>query len=114
MTVKEYLEKMQGDPMVTFIIAEAHHEVASFWGYRYRTTPLQMKRDWLESTEWCESFLVINADHPPIDVTGSWINGYKRGFYKCAMIVKPEEMRKTYRSEQQYNEMVDFYNRNVK
>jgi hypothetical protein len=113
MTAREYLEKLPKDNLVTFIIAEAHHEVASFWSYRYHNTPMRMRREWLGSPEWGKDYLVINADCPPIDITGSWYNAYKRGGCYCAMIVTLEEMRKTYNSDAQFNDMVEYYNKNV-
>lgn len=115
MTAREYLEKLPNNTLVTFVIAEAHKDkYTPFYHYEYRNTPYCMKHEWLRSPEGLEGYLVVNADHPPIDITGTCVRAYNRGECRCAVIVQLDEMRKMYRSDKQYAEMVEYYQRTVK
>ena len=115
MTAREWLKKQENNINVTFIIAEAHKDKNSpFYDYLYRNTPIRAAWEWLQWPDFGKKDLVINADHPPIDIAGHWGRDYKAGRLKCAMIVDLDEMHKTYPSEEQYKSMISYYNRNVR
>ena len=118
MNLKEYLNGLKENDKVTFIIAEPLKEVLnSFNEYRYKTTPIRCVWEWLQGTfstgYTFEDYLVVNKDHPPIDITGNWVNWYNRDDLKCCMITKREDMYKMY-SEKQANDMIAWYEKTVK
>lgn len=115
MTAREWLEKQTPNTQVTFVIAEAHKEKSSpFYCYLYRNTPIRSAWEWLQWPDFGKKDLVINADHPPIDIPGHWGRMYNGGNLKCAMIVDFDDMRKVYTGEEQYKRMVAYYNENIK
>lgn len=113
MRVREYLDQFPSATPVTFIKqVSVKDEGAPGYRSEYRTTPIFSAWEWLNNEDLCDEYLVINADHPPIDVTGGWHNRYKSGLLKCAMITTEAELRKLY-SEEQAQSMVRYYERTV-
>ena len=104
MNVREYLDRLPSAAPVTFIKKEA--------GGAYRTTPIHSAWEWLNAESLCD-YLVINADHPPIDATGGWGFRYKQGRLHCAMITTEALLLNEY-GEAQGREMVAYYQREVK
>ena len=113
MKVREYLQNFPDAQEVTFIRQVAvKSEGAPGFHYEYRTTAIRCVWEWLRNDSVCDS-LVINADHPPIDVTGVWQNRYKKGHLKCAMVTTEAELRKMYIPEQA-DSMIAYYKRTVR
>lgn len=114
MTIREYLQKSQFNVAdVTFIVQRAvKDENTPFYHDEYWTTPVRSVREWLEGEGFVDTHIVINADHPPIDVTGTWGNWYKMGRLRCVVVTTEEELIKHY-GEKQGKDMVAFYKRTV-
>lgn len=114
MTIREYLQKNEFDNSadVTFIVQRAVKDDGSPYHSEYRTTSVRTVLEWLEGEEFVDAYIVINADHPPIDVSGTWNNWYKKGLLRCAVVTTEEELLKLY-GENQGRDMVDFYKRTV-
>ena len=104
MRVREYLDRLPSAAPVTFIKQEA--------GGAYRTTPIHSAWEWLNNEYLCDDYLVINDDHPPIDVNGGWILRYRQGRLHCAMITTDAELLKQY-GEKQGRDMIAYYERTV-
>lgn len=114
MTAREYLEKKKEATMVTFVIRKAEKDTDSpFYDSVYRGTPIRTAGEWLRDFTWPEKYIVINADHPPIDSTGHWLRMYKSGYLLCAMITTEEELIRHY-GEKKGRDMIAYYNRTVK
>ena len=114
MTAREYLEKNRKACDVTFVIQKAEKDTGSpFYNNVYSVTPIRAAYEWLKDFTWPEKYIVINADHPPIDPTGSWLRMYKKGHLLCAMITTEEELIRHY-GEKQGRELIQYYNENVK
>lgn len=110
MTRKEWLETQNKNDEVTFIIAKAvKDENSPMYHYEYRTTPIRAVWDWLNGSN-NDKYIVINTDHPPIDITNGWGNWYKRGSLKCAIITTNEDLFKMYSGEQA-ERMIEYYDR---
>ena len=110
MTREEYLKAVGGT--VTFIIAEAVKESHSpFWSFQYRPTPVMHVDEWLSQSN-NDKYIVINADHPPIDITGHHLNRYNQKYLNCAIITTEEDLKQMY-SEKQAQEMIEYYKRTV-
>ena len=103
MRVREYLDRLPSAAQVTFIKQEA--------GGAYRTTPIHSAWEWLNNDDLCD-YLVINADHPPIDVNGGRTIRYRQGRLHCAMITTEAELLKHY-GEKQGRDMIAYYERTV-
>lgn len=115
MTVREYLQKQGRDDQITFVIAHAvKDENTPFNHYEYRTTAICCAWEWLEKSTWYDRYLVVNDDHPPVDITGNWVRWYKNGHLKCAVITTEEDIRATCGGEEQTQRMIAFYKRTVK
>ena len=115
MTLKEFLQKQVQAQTVTFITAKAVKSVSSP-GYHteYETTSIRTAWDWLKNCgAFVEKFIVINPDHPLIDVTGSWGHHYQEGWLKCAMITTVGDLLTLY-GENQGREMIKYYERKVR
>lgn len=104
MKVKEWLQSKGENESVTFIIAKAAEEQR----YEYKTTPIRPVWEWLHFNRIAENYIIINADHPPIDFSGSWMNQYNRGQLRCAIIVSIEDVYKIY-SERQAEDIIKYY-----
>jgi len=59
------------------------------------------------------SYIVVNADHPPVDITGHWVHKYNRMHLDCCLIMKPEDIIKQY-GEKQGKEMITYYEQTIK
>ena len=106
MKVREYLQDLPENTQVTFIKRTGDRE--------YKTTPIKAAWEWLRHEQLCDSYLVMNAEHPPIDVTGGgWLNKYSQGSLKCALITAEGDILKLY-GEKQGREMIEYYKRTVK
>lgn len=103
MKVREYLDQFPSAAPVTFIKREA--------GGAFRTTPIWSAWEWLNNENLCD-YLVINADHPPIDINGGWSLRYREGLLRCAMITTEAELLAQY-GEKQGRDMVAYYERTV-
>lgn len=113
MRVREYLDQFPSPQPVTFIKQlSVENESAPGYHYEYRTTPIWSAWEWLNNEDLCDDYLVINADHPPIDVTGGWHNRYRRGDLKCAVITTEAELLKHY-GEKQGRDMIAYYERPI-
>lgn len=118
MTAREYLQKIQekhGTPEVTFIIAHSVKDSHSpFYHYEYDTTPVYSINELLRypSGSFIDTHLVVNADHPPIDITGIWVRHYNRGYLRCAVLETEDDLRIKY-SGKQAEDMIAYYKREV-
>lgn len=110
MTREEYLKIVKGT--VTFVIAEAVKDTNSpMWSYQYRPTPVMYVDEWLSQSN-NDKYIVINADHPPIDITGHHLNRYNQKHLNCAIITTEEDLKKMY-SEKQAQDMIEYYKRTI-
>ena len=113
MNAREYLSGKPTYDGVTFIIASpVKRAKAPGYDTEYRTTPIWTASEWLRGTS-VDNYLVINADHPPIDITGHWGNMYKRGHLHCAVLQTEADLILQY-GEEQGKRMIAYYKRNVK
>lgn len=118
MNAREYLEKQAKNQQITFVIARAvKDEATPFYHYEYRTTPIRAAWEWLREDgsgrRFGDNYLVINADHPPVDITGLWVRNYKAGHLSCAVLTTEADLRTMY-SEKQAADMIAYYNKTVK
>lgn len=114
MTVREYLAKIGTGHNVTFIVQKAvKDEHSPFYHDEYKTTPIYSPQELLRGYCFVDTNIVINADHPPVDVTGTWSNMYKRGHLRCAMITTEADLMTRY-SEVQGRDMIAYYDREVR
>lgn len=113
MRTTEYLEQLSENEQVTFIIAEARNdENTPLQHLEYRTTPVRCVWEWARN-EKLANYIVTIKDHPPIDMTGTWVNWHKKGRLKCCVLISEETLHALY-SEKQANDMIEFYERSVK
>lgn len=114
MKVKDYLNQLDDNADVTFIIvgAEKDNHSPSYHNV-YRTTPIRACWDWKESTSGLLDMIVMNKDCEPIDITGGWQNWYRKSMLKCCMVESEETLHTMY-SENQANDMIKYYEKNVK
>lgn len=114
MTIREYLSKLPKNDQVTFVVQHAvKSEAGPFYENRYSTGPIRGAWEWLEFGEsFLDGNLVINADHPPIDVTGLWARNYKNGHLRCAMVTTEADLLTHYGPEQG-RRMIAYYERTV-
>ena len=115
MTIREYLSQLPKNTDVTFVFQHTvKSEAGPFYESRYSTGSLRAAWDWLKFGEaFLDGNLVINADHPPIDVTGLWTRKYKSGSLRCAMVTTEADLLTHYGPEQG-RRMIDYYKRTVK
>ena len=118
MTAREYLQKIvekHGPQQVTFVIAHSvRNAAAPGHHYEYQTTPVYYTDELLRypADTWVDKHLVINADHPPIDITGIWVRNYQKGWLYCAMLTTETDLRTLY-CETQATSMIAYYEREV-
>lgn len=113
MNVRDYLSKLPENVQVTFVVQRSVKAEGPFWDYLYRTTPIKPVWDWRLSGEAFLGQLVVNADHPPIDVTGLWGREYRDGRLRCAMIAQEAGLLNHYGPEQG-RRLIEYYHREVK
>lgn len=112
MKAKEYLESI-GEGQVTFVITKSVKDKNSpFYHYEYETTPIYSRWEVLRD-KWIDKYIVINANHPPIDITGHWVRAYNKGHLKCAMLTTENDLY-THYSEKQAKSMIAYYDREVR
>ena len=92
MKAKEYLSRIGNNTKVTFVIAKAvKDENTPYYHTEYKTTPIFGVWE-VEKHEWIEKYIVINAIHPPIDITGHWVREFNNGWLKCAIITTEQDL----------------------
>jgi hypothetical protein len=113
MKLTEWLQSKGQNKQATFIICQSvKYDNTDFYHKEYRTTPIHCVWEWLEG-DIGERYIVINADHPPVDIAGHWVNQYKRGDLLCAIITTEADLyRET--SEEQAKRMIAYYDTQVK
>lgn len=113
MKIREYLENRSSNTNVTFIIQKAvKDEHSPFYHDEYKTTSVQHPNEWLRGT-FIDNYIVIKADHPPVDVTGAWHNWYKGGHLRCCMVTTEADLL-THYGEKQGRDMIAYYDREVR
>lgn len=113
MKLTEWLQNKGKNESATFVIAKAVKDDSSpLYYFEYKTTPIRTVWEWLEGNTG-EEYIVINADHPPIDVTGNWVRHYKNGWLQCAMITTEQDMFTKY-SGKQAQDMIEWYDKEVR
>ena len=113
MKVKEWLESKGKNEQATFIIAKAvKDDSSSFYHKEYNTTPIYAVWEWLKG-DIVEKYIVINADHSPIDITNGWVNWYKKGLLHCAILTTEEDLY-TEMSNEQADRMIAYYDKEVR
>lgn len=114
MKAKEFIQQLPiGD--VTFVIKKAVKDANSpFYHDEYETTSMCKTWEFTRET-WLDRYIVVNPDHPPVDVTGHWVNAWKRGFLRCMMITTEEDLARHYKKPgDQYERMLEWYDKIAK
>ena len=113
MKVKEWLQSKGTNEQATFIIAQSvKYDNTDFYHKEYRTTPIHQIWEWLKG-DIGEKYIVINADHSPIDISGGWTNWYNGGHLHCAIITTEEDLyRET--GKEQAERMIAYYDSKVR
>lgn len=113
MNLKEYLETIPKNDRVTFIISKAVKDSGSpFYHNEFETVPIRIAWEWLQSTH-LDKYLVINSNHPPIDITGGWVNWYNRNDLRCLIVTTKESLITQY-GEKQGSSMIEYYKKHVR
>ena len=113
MKLREFLENKSKTERYTFIIQKAvKDENTPFHHNEYRTTPIRTIWEWLDG-KTVDNHIVIKADHPPIDVTGGWLNWYNIKDLSCCMITTEQDLITQY-GENQGKDMITFYDRKMR
>lgn len=114
MKTREYLDQQPSNREVAFVIARAVKDDATpYYHTEYRMTPIHSAWEWLDA-ETLDDCIVINADHPPMDITGHWVRAYNAGRMSCAVLTTVEDLRKLYPNEAQLQRMIAHYEKTVK
>lgn len=119
MTLREFLKEAsyyKGTYDYTFTIAISHKdEHTPFYHYRYHQTPIRASWEWLDG-KFTDEYIVINPNSCPIDISGLWQRWFnmipKR--LRCAIIVKLEDMKLQYPNDEQFNDMLKWYDEKAK
>ena len=110
MRLNKYLNGLNENDRVTFVIAKAEKRD---WGPGhdtvYHTTPVRVAREWKE-WEAGQNYIVANEDHPPVDISGTFVNWYNRGDLKCCVLISEDTLRVMY-GEKQAEDMIKFYDK---
>ena len=113
MLLKEWLQTKGKNEQATFIVEKVvKDEHTPFYHPEYRTTPIHSVWEWIEG-ETASKFIVAKADHPPIDITGNWLQWYKEGKLLCAMVTTYESLFTRYGKEQA-EQMIKWYDEKVR
>jgi hypothetical protein len=113
MKLREWLEAKGQNEQATFVIAKAvKDEQSPMYRYEYRETPIRTVWEWLGG-ETADKYIVINPDHPPIDIAGHWVRHYNKGWLKCCVITTEQDLYTKY-SEKQAKEMLEWYDKEVR
>ena len=113
MKVREWLESKGTNEQATFIIAQSvKYDNTDFYHKEYRTTPIHCIWEWLKG-DIGEKYIVINADHSPIDIAGHWCRAYNRGDLLCAIITTEADLYREM-SKEQADRMIAYYDNEVR
>ena len=113
MKLREFLETKGKNERYTFIIQKTVKDDATpFYHDEYKTTPIYTTWEWLQGTT-TDKYIVIKADHPPIDVTGNWLNWYNMKDLSCCMITTEQDLL-THYGEKQGKDMIEWYDCKVR
>lgn len=113
MKLTEWLQNKGQNENATFIIAKAVKDESSpMYNYEYRTTPIRSVWEWLEGSTG-EKYIIMKADHAPIDITGVWQNWYSMNNLSCAVITTEQDMYTMY-NEKQAKDMLDYYDKEAR
>ena len=115
MLVKEYLEimKEKNGNEFTFLIQKAvKDDNTPFYHDEYYQTPISGFYELIDK-EFPKKYIVIKADHAPIDITGVWTSDYKKGWLNCCVITTEKDLITRY-GEQQGRRMIEFYDKEVR
>lgn len=114
MLVKEYLELKGSKNNFTFIIQKAVKDDNSpFYHEEYKTTPIQNYYEWKHAEKFLHKYIVVKADHAPIDPTGVWLNWYQQGDLNCCMITTEQDLITRY-GDKQGQEMINYYDKEAR
>lgn len=112
MKVRDYLNKLSGNPDVTFIITRAvKDDNTPFFHAEYRETPIWKAKDWLECiNENLLDAIILNDNHPAFHwLCGvDWNIHIKGGSLKCMLIIYPEDMDKLFPGKAQQASMIRY------
>ena len=112
MKLLEFLSEQNENNLYTFTICECKRESTNLTNKIYRQTPLMTIWEWLKG-DYLNKFIVINANHPPIDITGNWVKVYNKGWLKNCIITTEKDLIEGY-GEKQGKEMIEYYDKKVR
>lgn len=112
MNLLEFLSTQNKNNLYTFTICTCEEESEHVKTNVFRQTPLRAVWEWLEG-DYLNKFIVINANHPPIDITGYWVTSYNQGHLKNCIITTEKDLIEEY-GEKQGREMIEYYNKKVR
>lgn len=113
MKLREFLQENGRNIQYTLVIQKTvKDEHSPFYHDEYKTTPIYSTWEWLQSS-CIDKYIVINRDHPPIDVTGCWLNWYNKGNLGCCVVTTEEDLILHY-GEKQGKDMIDYYDRKIR
>ena len=113
MKVKDYLQTHEWNE-VSFIIAKAvKNETTPFYHAEYKTSSLLHHFD--NGLGCYDDYVILNDNAMPIDwLSGaSWGNAVRRGWAKCLLIIKWEDLTTLY-SEEQAKSLIEFIDKKIK
>ena len=115
MTLREFLEAQKETSDYTFTIAKTYNdEHTPFNHYEYYQTPIRANWEWLQGSWVDKNYIVLNPNSCPIDITGDWQRRFNKGWLKCAVVVTLEDMKKRYPNDEQFNELVEWYDKQIR
>ena len=112
MNLLEFLSEQNENNRYTFTICECERESTNLTNKIYRQTPIRAVWEW-EYFDIANNFIVINKDHPPIDITGHWVTSYNQGHLKNCIITTEKDLIEEY-GEKQGREMIEYYDKKVR
>lgn len=98
MKVEAFLSHFEPMQDVTFIIAEAVQAAEGYVYFSYKTAPIWQASEFIGG-DFASRYVVIDASHPPLDVSGIWHKWFRSGRLKCAVVATPEDLAVRYGSE---------------
>lgn len=112
MKLLEFLSEQNENNLYTFTIANCVKESEHIKTTVYKQTPLNSIWEWMKGNI-PNKYIVINVNHPPIDITGNWVKAYNKGWLKNCIITTEEDLILNY-GEEQGKQMVEYYDRKVR
>lgn len=112
MKLQELLNNENENVMYTFTIAEYVEVTGNYGRTVYTQTPLRVVWEWMKSGI-VDKYIVINKSHPPIDITGHWINNYNNDYLKNCILTTEQDLIKQY-GEEQGKRMIEYYDKKVR